>query len=39
MDFAWKIFDSVAGVTGPFGAVALFGVILAVAVYSLMGSR
>ena len=29
MDFAWKIFDTVAEAIGPFGAVALLAIVLA----------
>jgi hypothetical protein len=39
VDFAWSIFDSVAGVVGTFGAVVVLGGIVAGAVYWLMGSR
>jgi hypothetical protein len=39
MDFAWKVFDKVADVIGPFGAVGLFGIILVGAVYWVMSPR
>jgi hypothetical protein len=36
MDFGWKIFDTVAEAIGPFGAVALFAIVLAGGIYWFM---
>lgn len=37
-DFAWRIFDAVADIVGPQGAVAVLGVILIGAVYLVLSA-